>query len=80
MARVPTPDELNSMSEDEFKVAENRARRMAQRQGLKLEKCSRRDPWAIGYGTYQLVCPEDEPTDNFGLTLADVYKRLTTTR
>jgi hypothetical protein len=35
---------------------------MADRRGLKLRKCPRRDPGAIGYGTYELAyaCPVDE--------------------
>ncbi len=36
-------------------VRENRARRMADRQGLRLEKSRRRDPKALTFGTYQLV-------------------------
>ena len=64
------------------KIWENRLRRMAERQGLKLEKCKRRDPRAIGYGTYQLV---DKNTNNlvaygnqegFGLTLEEVETAL----
>jgi len=37
------------------KVRENRLRRMAERQGLRLEKSRRRDPRAIDYGMYMLV-------------------------
>ena len=37
------------------KVRENRLRRMAQRQGLRLEKSRLRDPRAIGYGGYLLI-------------------------
>ncbi len=37
------------------KVRENRLRRMAARQGLMLRKSRRRDPYALDYGTYQLV-------------------------
>jgi hypothetical protein len=36
-------------------VLENRMRRAAERQGLRLEKSRARDPNAIDYGTYQLV-------------------------
>ena len=35
------------------KVWENRIRRMAARQGLRLEKSRRRDTRAVGYGTYR---------------------------
>ena len=37
------------------KVRENRLRRMAQRQGLRLEKSRRRDPRAVDYGGYMLI-------------------------
>lgn len=42
------------MNPDE-KVRENRLRRMAERQGLRLVKSRRRDPRAIGYGGYMIV-------------------------
>lgn len=42
------------------KVYENRVRRMAERQGLRLVKSKRRDPHAIDYGKYMLV---DAATD-----------------
>jgi hypothetical protein len=60
------------------KVRENRLRRMAERQGLRLERSRRRDPWADGFATYQLV---DVATSTvvgsgaeggFGLTLDQV--------
>lgn len=37
------------------KVRENRLRRMAKRQGLRLEKSRRRDPKAVDYGGYMLI-------------------------
>jgi len=37
------------------RVRENRLRRMAARQGLRLLKSTRRDQYADGYGTYRLV-------------------------
>lgn len=40
---------------DVDKVRENKLRRMAERQGLRLEKSRRRDPYALGYGGYRLV-------------------------
>src|SRR3712207_211748 len=39
----------------EEKVRENRLRRMAQRQGLTLQKSRRRDPYALDYGKYWLA-------------------------
>lgn len=37
------------------KVTENRLRRAAERQGLRLVKSRRRDPRAIDYGSYMLL-------------------------
>jgi hypothetical protein len=37
------------------KVRENRLRRMAERQGLVLQKSRRRDPRALDYGVYRLI-------------------------
>jgi hypothetical protein len=37
------------------KVRENRLRRVADRQGLRLRKSGRRDPRALDYGMYALV-------------------------
>jgi hypothetical protein len=37
------------------KVRENRLRRAAERQGLRLRKSGRRDPRALDYGVYWLV-------------------------
>lgn len=62
---------------------EARLRRAAARQGLVLMKCRRRDPRAIGYGTYQLVdgnnhiaaCGDNQ--NGYGLTLDEIEKALT---
>jgi len=43
------------MTDTEYKVLENRLRRAAERQGLRLEKSRARDPRHLLYGTYQLV-------------------------
>lgn len=37
------------------KIRENKLRRMAERQGLRLVKSRRRDPRAIGYGGFMIV-------------------------
>lgn len=64
------------------KVRENRLRRMAERQGLILQKCKLRDPRAIGYGTYRLLNAAtgavvmSGPGD-YGLTLDHVEGVLT---
>jgi hypothetical protein len=42
------------------KVRENRLRRMAERQGLLLQKSRRRDHLAWDFGLFQLVDPDDE--------------------
>jgi hypothetical protein len=41
--------------EQEVKVRENRLRRAAERQGLRLVKSRRRDPRSIDYGKYMLL-------------------------
>ncbi len=74
---------LSSMTASRDKVRENRLRRMAERQGIRLEKSRRRDPHAIDYGTYSLI---DATTGVpiigggygvTGLTLDEAEKRLT---
>jgi hypothetical protein len=45
---------IGMASSTHTKVRENRLRRMAERQGLTLEKSRRRDPRALDYGTYWL--------------------------
>ncbi len=42
-------------SSTDEKVRENRVRRMAERQGLRLVKSRRRDPRALDYGGYWLL-------------------------
>ncbi len=64
-------------------MRENRLRRAAVRQGLRLEKARRRDPRAIDYGTYQLVDPETDTlvsygtSHGYGLTLDEIERELT---
>jgi hypothetical protein len=65
------------------RTRETRLRRMAERQGLRLERSRRRDPRAIGYGTYQLVdsashtIAAGDTNNGYGLTLDDVEHALT---
>ena len=67
------------------KVAENNLRRRAKRQGLRLEKCRRRDPLALRFNTWQLVndttgavvAAED---GGYGLTLDEIRHALTARR
>lgn len=54
---IPSTDEIAAMTDAEFKVFENRLRRAAERQGLRLEKSRRRDPNAIDFGRYALIDP-----------------------
>ncbi len=73
------------MTADSEKVRENRLRRMAQRQGLRLERSRRRDPRALGFGKFRLIdtltgtiaAGGDPRADGFGLTLDDVEQALT---
>jgi hypothetical protein len=67
------------------KIRENRLRRMAERQGLRLEKSRRRDPLAWDFETYQLVDPRSNAVvaqahavgHGYGLTLDEIEHRLT---
>ena len=60
------------------KVRENRLRRMANRQGLGLQKCRARDPRALGYGSYRLIDLNlnaviyHDPCSGYGRDLDDV--------
>lgn len=80
---IPTPDELNSMTDLQYKAAENLARRMSARYGLKLEKSRRRDPRALGYGTYQLTDRDANTiissglSSGYGLSLSEIFQALT---
>lgn len=47
--------DIEAMTNAEFKVFENRLRRVAFRQGYRLEKSRRRDERAITFGLYRLV-------------------------
>jgi hypothetical protein len=49
-----------------IKVRENRLRRMAARQGLKLARNPRRDPRAIDYGSYMLTDANEVLIADFG--------------
>ena len=73
---------MPEMTATEFKTYENRLRRVAARQGLKLMKSPRRDVRATDYGTYQLV---DQSTNTlvsyglqsgFGLSLEEIAEQL----
>lgn len=70
------------MGED--KIRENRLRRMAERQGLRLTKSRRRDKHATGYGTYMLVDAATDGHDSvvsselgYGSDLDQIEQQLT---
>ncbi|ORW12882.1 hypothetical protein [Mycolicibacter longobardus] len=75
-------DELNAMTATQYKTYENRLRRVAARQGLRLEKSRLRDHRAVGYGTYQLVDVASNTlvsysgTNGYGLGLDDIATTL----
>ncbi len=80
---LPSEEEIKAMTSTEHKVLENRLRKAAERQGLRLEKSRTRDPHAIDYGTYQLVdarrniVKRDWDMDRgFGLDLRSVGRYL----
>lgn len=65
------------------KTREVRLRRMADRQGLILQKSRRRDPRALGYGCYQLtdarhnLVAGGSPWGGYSLTLDEIEDYLT---
>ena len=73
------------MSPPAERTREARLRRAADRQGLILQRSRRRDPRALGYGTYQLIDAATKaivlergiPGVGFGADLDDVEKYLT---
>ncbi len=81
-SQIPTADEVNAMSTGDVKVLENRLRRAAERQGLRLEKSRARDPRALTYGTYWLVnngtgaVEAGDTTHGYGLGLDVVAEHL----
>lgn len=82
--RIPEKKEIDAMTVQEYKVLENRMRRAAERQGLRLEKSRARDPNAIDFGSYQLIDQRhntvvkrdwDMPR-GYGLDLRDIGRYL----
>jgi hypothetical protein len=69
------------MTPGQFKIAENLARRMAERQGMTLSKSRRRDPRAIDYGNYTLTGPKRNTihanASSSAAALAKVFEVLT---
>jgi hypothetical protein len=52
---IPTPEELDAVSDREYRTLEARLRHAALRQRLQLQKSRARDPRALTYGTYSLA-------------------------
>jgi hypothetical protein len=77
-------DYWEALSAEELKVAENRLRRMARRQGLLLQKSRRRDIRAYDYGGWMIIDAETNAVVDGGspiaysLSLSDVESRLNT--
>jgi hypothetical protein len=73
------------MSPGTDKSRETRLRRLAERQGMRLEKSPRRDPRAWDYGTYRLVdaregwvvLADHQTGHGYGMSLDDIEARLT---
>jgi hypothetical protein len=78
---IPTPDEINAMTDREHATLEARLRRAALRQGYVLQKSRARDPRALTYGTYGLadfdrVQVLGDPNTGYGYGLDDVAQFL----
>ena len=65
------------MTKPDQKIRENRIRRMAVRQMLRLEKSRRRDPRAVDYGGYRNVVVLGATSFAYSATLDDVEAYLT---
>ncbi len=63
--------------DQEFKVRENRLRRVAARQDLRLLKARRKDPRAVDYGTYMLVDQMNVIVAGERMSIDDVERYLT---
>ena len=75
-------DELRALAPADYKVVENRLRRMADRQSLQLVKSRRRDRTAPGHRRYMLVdslSPAVPAGGNWNLDLAEVEQISLTT-
>ncbi|MEN4420653.1 hypothetical protein [Mycobacteroides chelonae] len=81
-SRIPAADEIAAMTDQEYKVLENRVRRAAERQGLHLQKSRARDPRSVGFGTYRLINRATNTLatpgtgDDYGLTIDEVAQHL----
>lgn len=56
---VYSPDQLNTMSDREYKTYESRLRRAVHRQGYILRRSRRRDTRAYDYGSYMIIDPDN---------------------
>jgi|GEM_PF-1795563 len=71
-------NDLGDVDPDGYKVLENKLRRMAARQRLKLVKSRRRDPRAYDWGAYMLVDPSTTAVvAGERMDIGDVIRHLT---
>jgi hypothetical protein len=78
-----TPNIIQEDAMSDEKVRENRLRRMAERQGLRLVKSRRRDPHALDYHRYALISENEykiaggwKEGGRFGFTIDEVEALL----
>ena len=57
-SKLPTAEQLNAMTDREYRALEARARRAAKRQGYELVKSRARSPIAPDYRGYVIVNPD----------------------
>jgi len=78
--QIHTPAELKAMSPSDYKVLDNKMRRMVQRRGYRLSRSRVRDPGAIGYGVYWIINPKynliEAGDPQNGMTLSEVEQWL----
>jgi hypothetical protein len=65
-----------TMSPEDFKVYENRLRRMARRQGLRLAKYRVRDTRALNYRCYYLINQDNVHVGAVRMQIDDVERYL----
>ncbi|MCR8896517.1 hypothetical protein NWF34_06040 [Gordonia sp. GONU] len=79
---LPSVDDIENMTPNQYKTYENMLRRAAARQGLRLAKSRTRDPRAVDYGTYMLVNATTNELEawglqsGYGLSLHEAHQQL----
>jgi hypothetical protein len=76
-------EQADDLPESKRRIVEQRARRVAKRQGLELTRSRRRDPHALDYGGYMLIDPDTNAIvvgtmagRPYGMTLAQAVEWL----